>query len=367
MPHLPLTSPALPMRRRPDTARDPRRRWAVVGSVLLHLLALSALLIARAPEPPMPIAPSYDLLFEDGGSSTPPTAPEQALDTPSETPAADLPPIPEAEPPVPQPDLIQPEPPAPEPPQSQATPQPAEPTPTPNPAASASLPDLIEPELNSAPDTAEPEELPQPEPVPQAAEPAPAPSPEPPAVRLTEPEPVAPPLSPQTLAPDLPPLVPPPPLPPAPTLPPGQQALQRPAPGTFAAPMDLNFGRAAARADAANILESARKESERIQNDARTEAERSLEQARLQQERMLAESEILKLSKAQSEEIRASADRDAMGMRRGAEQYAYDVLTKLEGVVGKAMANIERGKSEVAPDKTPEKVQPNGREKATKV
>ncbi len=248
MPHLPLTSPALPMRRRPDTARDPRRRWAVIGSVLLHLLALSALLIARAPEPPMPIAPTYDSLFENGGSSTPPTAPEQALDTPSETPAADLPPIPEAEPPVPQPDLIQPEPPAPEPPQSQATPQPAEPTPTPNPAPSASLPDLIEPELNSAPDTAEPEELPQPEPVPQAAEPAPAPSPEPPAVRLTEPEPTAPPLSPQTLAPDLPLLVPPPPLPPAPPPPPQQQALQRPAPGTFAAPMDLNFGRAAARA-----------------------------------------------------------------------------------------------------------------------
>ncbi len=119
-----------------------------------------------------------------------------------------------------------------------------------------------------------------------------------------------------------------------------------------------------ARADAANILESARKESERIQAEARTEAERTLDQARLQQERMVAESEILKLSKAQSEEIRASADRDAMGMRRGAEKYAYDVLTHLEGVVGKAMTAIERGKSEMTPDKTPEKVPPTGREKA---
>ena len=256
MPHLPLTSPALPMRRRPDTARDPRRRWAVIGSVLLHLLALAALLVVRAPEPPMPIAPSYDLLFEDGGSSTPPTAPNQALDTPSEAPASDLPPTPEAEPPAPQPDLVQPEPAAPS--QPQAPPQSAEPAPTTSPVPSAAVPDSIQPEPNSAPETVEPEKPLQPEPAPRAAEPAPAPSPEPPAVRLTEPEPVTPPISPQTLAPDLPPLVPPPPLPPAPTPPSQQQALRRPAPGTFAAPMDLNFGRTASRAPSPRATGSSR-------------------------------------------------------------------------------------------------------------
>ena len=116
-----------------------------------------------------------------------------------------------------------------------------------------------------------------------------------------------------------------------------------------------------ARTDAAGILDSARKESERIQAEARTEAERTLDQARLQQERMLAESEILKLSKAQSEEIRAAADRGGMNMRRGAEKYAYDVLTQLEGVVGKAMTTIERGKNEMAPDKS---IVPANREKA---
>jgi gas vesicle protein len=65
------------------------------------------------------------------------------------------------------------------------------------------------------------------------------------------------------------------------------------------------------------------------------------------QERMVAESEILKLSKAQSEEIRNAADRDAMNMRRGAEKYAHDVLSHLEGVVGKVMTSIEKGKQEV--------------------
>ena len=108
-----------------------------------------------------------------------------------------------------------------------------------------------------------------------------------------------------------------------------------------------------ARADATGILENARKESERILSEARTEAERHLEQGRLQQERMVADSEILKLSKAQCEEIRASADRDALNMRRGAEKYTYDVLTQMEGVLGKAMTAIERGKSEIAPDAKP--------------
>jgi cell division septum initiation protein DivIVA len=116
-----------------------------------------------------------------------------------------------------------------------------------------------------------------------------------------------------------------------------------------------------AREDATMTLENARKEAERILAEAKADADRVLEQARLQQERMVADSEILKLSKAQSEEIRNSADRDAVQMRRGAEKYAYDVLSQLEGVVGKVMTTIERGKQEMhrpepAPNNTPERV-----------
>jgi len=244
---LPLTSPHPPMSRQPSVARGLRRRWALIGSVLLHLLALAALLVTRTPEPPMPIAPSYDLLFENGGSSTPPTAPNQALDTPSEAPAADLPPTPEAEPPAPQAQLAPRvlEPPAPPPDLIQP-----EPAPAPSPEPPVARPSLAAPEPSAVPETAEPEEMPQP---------APAPNPEPPAVRLAEPEPMPPPVTPQTLAPDLPPLAPPTPPPPAPTPPrPRQQAQQRPAPGTFAAPMDLNFGRAAARAPTPRAAGSSR-------------------------------------------------------------------------------------------------------------
>ncbi len=117
-----------------------------------------------------------------------------------------------------------------------------------------------------------------------------------------------------------------------------------------------------AKEDATMTLESAKKEAERVLIDAKKESERIIEHGKLQQERMVAESEILKLSKAQSEEIRNAADRDAVNMRRGAEKYAYDVLSQLEGVVGKVMTSIEKGKQEVYRADTPN--QPVSRDKA---
>ncbi|MBC8065385.1 MAG: hypothetical protein H7Y17_11175 [Chlorobia bacterium] len=102
-----------------------------------------------------------------------------------------------------------------------------------------------------------------------------------------------------------------------------------------------------AKVDANSTLDGAKKDGERLIEEARLEAVRILEQAKLQQQQMVGESEILKLSKAQSEEIRNSADRDALAMRRGAEKYALDVLTQLEGVVGKVATTIERGKREM--------------------
>ena len=108
-----------------------------------------------------------------------------------------------------------------------------------------------------------------------------------------------------------------------------------------------------AREDATMTLENAKREMERILGEARKEAERIVEHAKAQQERMVNESEILKLAKSQAEEIRNSADRDAVQMRRGAENYAYDMLTQLEGVVGKVMTTIERGKHEIDRTESP--------------
>lgn len=107
-----------------------------------------------------------------------------------------------------------------------------------------------------------------------------------------------------------------------------------------------------AKDDAQAVVDAAKREAERVLIEAKQESERIVEQGRIEQQRMLADSEILKLAKAQSEEIRNSADRDATQMRRGAEQYALDVLNQLEGVVGKVMTSIDRGKAEITPPET---------------
>jgi cell division septum initiation protein DivIVA len=109
----------------------------------------------------------------------------------------------------------------------------------------------------------------------------------------------------------------------------------------------------AARQDANSTVGYAQSEAERIISEARKDAERIVEEARLQQERLVAESEILKLSKAQSDEIKSSADKDAVNLRRGAEKYAFDVLSQLESVVGKVATTIERSKQELQPPQPP--------------
>jgi len=102
-----------------------------------------------------------------------------------------------------------------------------------------------------------------------------------------------------------------------------------------------------AREDAHMTLEGARKEGERLIAEARKEADQIVEHGKSQQAMMITESEILKLAKAQGEEVRTAADRDAVQMRRGAETYARDVLSQLEQVVGRVMTAIERGKNEI--------------------
>lgn len=102
-----------------------------------------------------------------------------------------------------------------------------------------------------------------------------------------------------------------------------------------------------AREDGDQILSNAQIEANEIREAAHAEAAKILEQARLQQELMISDSEVLKLSKSQAEEVRVNAERDAITMKRGAEDYAYAILSKLEGVVGKVHTSIESGKEEI--------------------
>jgi cell division septum initiation protein DivIVA len=116
-----------------------------------------------------------------------------------------------------------------------------------------------------------------------------------------------------------------------------------------------------ARSDADSTIYQAKAQAERLVEEAKAEAHRLVEQARLQQEQMVAESEVLKLAKSQAEEIRHTAERESYQMRRGADRYAHDVLTNLESVVGRVLAQVERGRVEL---ETPESALTAPRDKA---
>lgn len=101
--------------------------------------------------------------------------------------------------------------------------------------------------------------------------------------------------------------------------------------------------------DAQSKVQEATREAERIVADARQQAQMIVEQAKLEQQRLVNDNEILKLAKSQSEEVRRAAESESQQLRRGAEDYAFDVLTQLENLVGKALHTIERGKTEIKP------------------
>jgi TonB family protein len=268
-----------------------RRAWTLAISVLLHgLVLLALLLVARRPEGDAGSeAPSYELLFDSPGAAAPggqpdaaapagqpdaspmPTpispAPPASAPAPPSPPSDDLPgalsPAPMA-PPAPDAPVVPPAPPLPpteSPPVTapQAEVQPVPPVPVP-PAAVPPVP--VPPQPTAAP-RAETPPAPTPPAPPVdttvAPEPTPLPAPSaPPQVNLTTPQeqPPSPPLVPDLVLPTPPPLpvppvpaAPPRPLPPqrARTAPPQREA------GTFANPMDLNFGPSTTRPPSARV------------------------------------------------------------------------------------------------------------------
>ncbi len=102
-----------------------------------------------------------------------------------------------------------------------------------------------------------------------------------------------------------------------------------------------------AQMDAEHAIEKAKSDVSRITEEAQKEANRILEQAKLERERLLSENEILKAAKSEAEQIRNATDAEATRLRRSADDYAMDVLSRLENVITKAAANIERGKAEL--------------------
>jgi cell division septum initiation protein DivIVA len=93
-------------------------------------------------------------------------------------------------------------------------------------------------------------------------------------------------------------------------------------------------------------VQSARRvnaEGERILERANQEAERIVARARDQAAQLIDEQGLTEAAEVESARIIAEADGDADATRRGADDYAADVLLRLEAEVSRVLGQIERG------------------------
>ncbi|MDA8237608.1 MAG: hypothetical protein M0T75_06980 [Chloroflexi bacterium] len=93
-------------------------------------------------------------------------------------------------------------------------------------------------------------------------------------------------------------------------------------------------------------VQSARRtnaEAERILERAGQEAERIIARAHEQAAYLIDEQGLTEAAEAESRRIIGEADDDAAATRRGADEYAADILLRLEAEVSRVLGQIERG------------------------
>jgi hypothetical protein len=84
-------------------------------------------------------------------------------------------------------------------------------------------------------------------------------------------------------------------------------------------------------------------EAGRITERAREEGDAVVARAQEQAARMLEDRELTQMAKQRATEIIDNATREAVEIRRGADEYAAGVLIRLEGECIKALTSIKRG------------------------
>jgi cell division septum initiation protein DivIVA len=98
------------------------------------------------------------------------------------------------------------------------------------------------------------------------------------------------------------------------------------------------------------------REKERIIAQAKEEAERIVALARSEAAEITADHPISQAAEARAASIREQAERDAEKTRAGADDYAFEVLCKLEQEMKRALTVIENGIRAIQAEKESKKV-----------
>lgn len=89
------------------------------------------------------------------------------------------------------------------------------------------------------------------------------------------------------------------------------------------------------------------REREKVLAEARQEAEKIKSLTRAQVEKLLEENALTKEAKDKADKILSKAQQVAQEIRQGANQYADDLLAKLEIHLEKTLAVVKRGRQEL--------------------
>lgn len=99
-----------------------------------------------------------------------------------------------------------------------------------------------------------------------------------------------------------------------------------------------------AQAEIVHEREALEREAQHQQQEMQRTAEQMLTEARSQAAQITADSEIVRMAEAMAQDLKARAEAEATAVRKGADDYARDVLANLEGVLGNAVTQIQRGR-----------------------
>lgn len=91
-------------------------------------------------------------------------------------------------------------------------------------------------------------------------------------------------------------------------------------------------------------LKEAELAAEKRLREATEEAEHIIRQAELKRDQLVSESDVIKIARSTALEIENSAQRVARETRRGADEYAYSVLNRLEDMLNKHVSQVTAGK-----------------------
>jgi hypothetical protein len=102
--------------------------------------------------------------------------------------------------------------------------------------------------------------------------------------------------------------------------------------------------REAAAREAQQIVEEARAQGEQLVAEARTRAAALVDDSDIVQQAQVMAQDLQGRAEAEAIALRQGAAAEAVAVRRGADEYARDVLANLEAILGKAAAQVQRGR-----------------------